>query len=335
MDGTGSATMIRLRGVGKTYDDGTVAVQQLDLEVKRGELVCLVGPSGCGKSTTLKMINRLIEPTSGSIEIDGHDVTGQDPVQLRRGIGYVIQQVGLFPHQKIVSNVMTVPLLYGEPKAKARQRALELLELVGLDPATYADRYPHQLSGGQQQRVGVARALAANPPVLLMDEPFGAVDPIVRLRLQDEFVRLHEELGVTVVFVTHDIDEAVRLGDRVAVFAAGGRLAQYDTPARLLGRPADDFVADFVGSTSGLRRLSVIPLDPAHVEPLDGVRTGDLDAVIDADTTLGDALAVLLREDRGLVGVKQGAQFVGVLTPNGVHRALRAALADMQAAEVS
>jgi len=322
--------MIRLRGVGKTYDDGTVAVQQLDLDVGRGELVCLVGPSGCGKSTTLKMINRLIEPTTGTIEIDGQDVTGQDPVELRRGIGYVIQQVGLFPHQKIITNVMTVPLLYGESKAKARQRAGELLELVGLDPATYADRYPHQLSGGQQQRVGVARALAANPPVLLMDEPFGAVDPVVRLRLQDEFLRLHDELGVTVVFVTHDIDEAVRLGDRVAIFAAGGRLAQYDTPARLLGRPADDFVADFVGSTSGLRRLQVIPLDPAHVEPLDGVRTGDLDAVIDVDnTTLGDALAVLLREDRGLVGVKQGVRFVGVLTPNGVHRALRAALADM------
>lgn len=336
MDGTGSdpmtRPMIRLSGVGKTYDDGTVAVQQLDLEVQRGELVCLVGPSGCGKSTTLKMINRLIEPTTGSIEIDGQDVTGQDPVEMRRGIGYVIQQVGLFPHQKIIQNVMTVPLLYGESKAKARQRATELLELVGLDPATYADRYPHQLSGGQQQRVGVARALAANPPVLLMDEPFGAVDPIVRLRLQDEFLRLQDELGVTVVFVTHDIDEAVRLGDRVAVFATGGRLAQYDTPARLLGRPADDFVADFVGSTSGLRRLTVIPLDPAHVEPLDGVRTGDLDAVIDTDTTLGDALAVLLREDRGLVGVKQGAQFVGVLTPNGVHRALRAALAEMAAA---
>lgn len=321
--------MIRLSGVGKTYDDGTVAVQQLDLEVGRGELVCLVGPSGCGKSTTLKMINRLIEPTSGRIEIDGQDVTGQDPVRLRRGIGYVIQQVGLFPHQKIVTNVMTVPLLYGEPKARARQRATELLDLVGLDPATYADRYPHQLSGGQQQRVGVARALAANPPVLLMDEPFGAVDPLVRLRLQDEFLRLHRELDVTVVFVTHDIDEAVRLGDRVAVFAAGGRLAQYDTPARLLGRPADDFVADFVGSTTGLRRLAVIPLDPAHVEPLDGVRTGDLDAVIDVDTTLGEALAVLMREDRGLIGVKQGAQFVGVLTPNGVHRALRAALAEM------
>ena len=336
MDGTPSADstpMIRLSGVGKTYDDGTVAVQELDLVVERGELVCLVGPSGCGKSTTLKMINRLIEPTSGRIEIDGVDVTDRDPVELRRSIGYVIQQVGLFPHQKIITNVMTVPLLYGESKSTARERARELLDLVGLDPATYADRYPHQLSGGQQQRVGVARALAANPPVLLMDEPFGAVDPLVRTRLQDEFLRLQDELGVTVVFVTHDIDEAVRLGDRVAVFATGGRLAQYDSPARLLGRPSDDFVSDFVGSTSGLRRLAVIPLDPAHVEPLDGVRAGDLDAAIDVDdTSLGEALAVLLREDRGLIGVKRGTQFVGVLTPNGIHRALRAALAEMAAA---
>ena len=342
MDGTRSAAqdqatqpMIRLSGVGKTYDDGTVAVHEVDLVVNRGELVTLVGPSGCGKSTTLKMINRLIEPTTGTIEIDGQDVLEQDPVKLRRGIGYVIQQVGLFPHQKILTNVMTVPLLYGEPKATARDRAEELMELVGLDPATYADRYPHQLSGGQQQRVGVARALAAHPPVLLMDEPFGAVDPVVRLRLQDEFLRLHDELGITVVLVTHDIDEAVRLGDRVAIFAAGGRLAQYDTPARVLGRPADDFVADFVGSTSGLRRLDVIALDPAHVEPLDGVRAGDLGAAIDLDTTLGDAMAVLMREDRGLVGVKQGAQFVGVLTPNGVHRALRAALAEMAQAEAA
>src|SRR4051794_13141411 len=203
MDGTGSAAadpMIRLSRVGKTYADGTVAVQELDLDVRRGELVCLVGPSGCGKSTTLKMINRLIEPTTGTIEIDGRDVTRQDPVQLRRGIGYVIQQVGLFPHQKVLANVMTVPLLYGESRGTARQRARELLDLVGLDPATYADKYPHQLSGGQQQRVAVARALAANPPVVLMDEPFGAVDPIVRLRLQDEFLRLQDELGVTVVF---------------------------------------------------------------------------------------------------------------------------------------
>jgi osmoprotectant transport system ATP-binding protein len=332
MDVTGSAepeVMIRLSGVGKTYDDGTVAVQALDLAIDRGELVVLVGPSGCGKSTTLKMINRLIEPTTGAIEIDGEDVTRKDPVKLRRGIGYVIQQVGLFPHQKIINNVMTVPLLYGESRATARERARELLELVGLDPATYADRYPSQLSGGQQQRVGVARALAAKPPVLLMDEPFGAVDPLVRLRLQDEFLRLQRELGVTVVFVTHDIDEAVRLGDRVAVFATGGRLAQYDTPARLLGRPADDFVAEFVGSTSGLRRLDVTPLDPAHLEPLDGVSAGDLGAAIDVDSTLGHALAVLLRDDAGLVGVRDGARFVGVLTANGIHRALRAALAEM------
>ena len=320
--------MIRLSGVGKTYDDGTVAVGELDLEVARGELVCLVGPSGCGKSTTLKMINRLIEPTTGTIEIDGRDVTDQNPVELRRGIGYVIQQVGLFPHQKIVTNVMTVPLLYGESKARARERAHELMEMVGLDPATYADRYPHQLSGGEQQRVGVARALAADPPVLLMDEPFGAVDPVVRVRLQDEFLRLQHELGKTVVLVTHDIDEAVRMGDRVAIFAQGGRLAQYATPADLLGRPADDFVADFVGSTRGLRRLAVTPIDPAHLEPLDGVRTGDLGAAIDVDSTLEHALAVLLSEDKPMVAVKQGAQFVGVLTPNGIHQALRASLAE-------
>ncbi|GAB3761840.1 osmoprotectant transport system ATP-binding protein [Nocardioides ginsengisegetis] len=320
--------MIRLAGVGKTYDDGTVAVQSLDLDVEAGELVVLVGPSGCGKSTTLKMINRLIEPTTGSIEIDGRDVTRVDPVKLRRGIGYVIQQVGLFPHQRILTNVMTVPLLYGESKATARARAEELMALVGLDPATYADRFPHQLSGGQRQRVGVARALAADPPVLLMDEPFGAVDPIVRVRLQDEFLRLQRDLGKTVVLVTHDIDEAVKMGDRVAVFAAGGRLAQYATPAELLGRPADDFVADFVGSTRGLRRLAVTPIDPAHLEPLDGVSMGDLGAAIDVSSTLEEALAVLLRDDKAVVGVKQGAQFVGVLTPNGIHRALRASLAD-------
>jgi osmoprotectant transport system ATP-binding protein len=325
-DDTKRPTMIRLTGVGKTYPDGTVAVHELDLDVAAGELVVLVGPSGCGKSTTLKMINRLIEPSTGTIEIDGQDVTGQDPVRLRRGIGYVIQQIGLFPHQKVETNVMTVPLLYGETKARARERAHELMEMVGLDVATFADRYPHQLSGGQRQRVGVARALAADPPVLLMDEPFGAVDPVVRVRLQDEFLRLQRELGKTVVLVTHDIDEAVRMGDRVAVFAEGGRLAQSATPAELLGRPADDFVADFVGSTRGLRRLTVTPIDPAHLEPLDGVSTGDLGAAIDVDSTLEEALAVMLRDDRPMVGVKDGARFVGVLTPNGVHRALRASL---------
>jgi len=201
--------MIRLDGVGKTYPDGTVAVQSLSLDVPRGTTVCLVGPSGCGKSTTLKMVNRLIEPTSGSIYLDGEDVTHTDPVALRRRIGYVIQQVGLFPHQKIRANVATVPVLVGWDRRRANARAEELLAMVGLDPSLYADRYPHQLSGGEQQRVGVARALAADPPVLLMDEPFGAVDPIVRGRLQDEFARLARDLDKTVMFVTHDIDEAV------------------------------------------------------------------------------------------------------------------------------
>src|SRR4051812_24758620 len=300
--GDGSASgmpgtpMIRLEGVGKTYEDGTVAVQSLDLDVPRHALVVLVGPSGCGKSTTLKMVNRLIEPTSGRILLDGQDVTRGDPVALRRGIGYVIQQVGLFPHQDIATNVATVPSLLGWDKQKAHARALELLELVGLDPAVFAKRYPHQLSGGQRQRVGVARALAADPPVLLMDEPFGAVDPVIRGRLQDEFLRLQRELGKTVVMVTHDIDEAVKMGDRVAVFAAGGRLAQYDVPAAVLGAPADDFVAEFVGGGRGMRRLSVTAIDPARLEPLDGVAASELAGTIDVGATLEDAMALLLRE---------------------------------------
>ena len=323
--GSASDTMIQLTGVGKTYPDGTVAVHELDLDVRRGEMVCLVGPSGCGKSTTLKMINRLIEPTTGRIWLDGKDVTDVDPVELRRGIGYVIQQIGLFPHQRIEQNVMTVPLLYGESKTTARERAHELLSTVGLDPEQYARRYPHELSGGQRQRVGVARALAADPPVLLMDEPFGAVDPVVRGRLQDEFRRLQDELGKTVVLVTHDIDEAIRMGDRVAVFEAGGRLAQYATPAELLAHPADDRVADFVGS-GGLRTLRVTRLREDHLEPLDGVRGGELGAAIDLDSSLEEALAALLRDDKPMIGVKKGAQFVGVLTPAGVHRALRESL---------
>ena len=220
--------MIRLRGLGKTYPDGTVAVQELDLDVPRGSVVCLVGPSGCGKSTTLKMVNRLIEPTSGTITIAGRDAGQVDPVEMRRHIGYVIQQIGLFPHQTIRTNVATVPSLLGWDKRRTNERADELMSLVGLEPSVYGDRYPDQLSGGQRQRVGVARALAADPPVLLMDEPFGAVDPINREKLQDEFLRLQRELHKTVMLVTHDIEEAVKLGDRVAVFAPGGRLVQYD-----------------------------------------------------------------------------------------------------------
>ena len=259
--------MIRLDGVSKRYDDGTVAVQGLDLAVPTGDLVTLVGPSGCGKTTILKMVNRLIQPTSGRIVIDGEDVTDVDQVQLRRRIGYVIQTAGLFPHRTILENVVTVPSLLRWAKGRTRSRGLELLELVGLDPDTYAHRYPHQLSGGQQQRVGVARALAADPPVLLMDEPFGAVDPVVRERLQDEFLRLQREVRKTIVFVTHDLDEAVRLGDRIAVFSQGGHLEQYDAPATVLGEPATPFVADFVGSDRGLKRLSVTTIaadDLAH-----------------------------------------------------------------------
>src|SRR3954454_24489167 len=329
--GTGQ-TMIRLSGVGKTYPDGTVAVHELDLDVSAGELVVLVGPSGCGKSTTLKMINRLIEPTTGTIEIDGKDVTRTDPVKLRRGIGYVIQQIGLFPHQKIITNVMTVPLLYGESHHVARQRADELMELVGLDPAQYGDRYPAQLSGGQRQRVGVARALAADPPVLLMDEPFGAVDPVVRGRLQDEFLRLQRDLGKTVMLVTHDIGEGVRLGDRVAVFATGGRLAQYDVPAEILGRPAGGFVSEFVGASRGLRRLAVTPIDPADLEPADGV---EVRQSVDVTVSLEDALATMMRHDEGRVAVTRDGRPVGVLTPNAVHKALRRSVADSEAEEAS
>jgi osmoprotectant transport system ATP-binding protein len=263
---TAPADMIRLEGLGKRYDDGTVAVESLDLVVPEGELVCLVGPSGCGKTTTLKMINRLIEPTSGRIVLDGDDVTRVDPVRLRRRIGYVIQQVGLFPHQSIADNVATVPRLLGWDKKRSRARAGELLELVGLDPATYGDRYPAQLSGGQRQRVGVARALAADPPVLLMDEPFSAIDPIARDRLQGEFLRVQQEVRKTIVFVTHDIDEAVRLADRIAVFKQGGRLEQYDTPATILGTPASPFVADFVGAERGLRRLAVTGISSEDIE---------------------------------------------------------------------
>jgi osmoprotectant transport system ATP-binding protein len=320
--------MIRLDGVGKTFADGTVAVEALDLDVPRGAVVTLVGPSGCGKSTTLKMVNRLIEPTSGRIFLDGTDVTDADPVELRRGIGYVIQQVGLFPHQTIATNVATVPSLLGWSKADARARALELMDLVGLDPDVFADRFPHQLSGGQRQRVGVARALAADPPVLLMDEPFGAVDPVVRARLQDEFLRLQRELGKTVLLVTHDIDEAVKMGDQVAVFAAGGRLAQYDEPAAILGAPADEFVSEFVGGSRGLRRLSVTPIDPSYLEPMDGVTASSLAGTVDASAMLEDVLALAMREDKELVGVTDGTRFLGVLTPNGVHRMLRASVAE-------
>ena len=234
------------------------AVEDLTLEVPAGKVCVLVGPSGCGKTTSLKMVNRLIEPTSGRILVGDTDVLRRDVIELRRGIGYVIQQVGLFPHQTVAENVATVPRLLGWDEAKRRSRAEELLRLVGLEPARYASRYPSALSGGERQRVGVARALAADPPVLLMDEPFGAVDPIVRERLQNELLNLQEQLAKTILFVTHDIDEAIKMGDLVAVMQVGGRLAQFGTPDEVLANPADDFVARFVGADRGLKRLALL-----------------------------------------------------------------------------
>ena len=247
--------MIRFDRVTKQFPDGTTAVDELELTAPTGQITVLVGPSGCGKTTSLRMVNRMIEPTSGAILLDGANVADLKAAELRRGMGYVIQHAGLFPHKTIVDNVGTVPALLGWTKKKARERSMELLERVGLD-TTLANRYPSQLSGGQQQRVGVARALAADPPVMLMDEPFSAVDPVVREQLQDEFLRLQSELGKTIIFVTHDIDEAIKLGDQVAVLRVGGRLAQVAAPEYLLTHPRDDFVADFVGRDRGYRALS-------------------------------------------------------------------------------
>jgi osmoprotectant transport system ATP-binding protein len=265
--------MIRFDSVTKTYPDGTVAVDNLSFTAPSGKITVLVGPSGCGKTTSLRMINRMIEPTSGKIWIDDRDHSTTSPTELRRGIGYVIQHAGLFPHRTILDNVATVPLLLGQSKSAARARALELLERVGL-PTSFAKRYPAQLSGGQQQRVGVARALAADPPVMLMDEPFSAVDPVVREQLQNEFLRLQSEISKTIVFVTHDIDEAIKLGDQVAVLRVGGKLAQLATPADLLSNPVDDFVAGFVGRDRGYRALGFEPVVGLQLDPESTVRLG-------------------------------------------------------------
>jgi osmoprotectant transport system ATP-binding protein len=267
------ATVV-FESVSKRYEGGAVALDDLSFEVPAGAICALVGPSGGGKTTALKCVNRLVDPTSGRIRVDGRDVMSVEPVSLRRGIGYVIQQVGLFPHWTVGQNVATVPALVGWPPARIRERVRELLELVGLDPARYTDRYPAQLSGGERQRVGVARALAAEPPVMLMDEPFGAVDPIVRERLQDEFLRIHDRIGMTVLFVTHDIDEAIKMGQRVAVIQ-GGHLVQYASPADLLDKPANDFVARFVGADRGLKRLALIAVGDMPLRKVRTVREGD------------------------------------------------------------
>ncbi|WP_030199696.1 ABC transporter ATP-binding protein [Streptomyces sp. NRRL S-87] len=320
--------MIRFEHVTKRYDDGTTAVEDLSFEVAEGELVTLVGPSGCGKTTTMKMVNRLVEPTSGRVLIDGRDVAGTDPVELRRRIGYVIQQVGLFPHKTVLENTATVPRLLGTPKAKARERAAELLELVGLDPAVHGGRFPDQLSGGQRQRVGVARALAADPPVLLMDEPFGAVDPVVRERLQNEFLALQRTVGKTILLVTHDLEEAVRLGDRIAVYGHS-TIEQFAPPATVLAAPATPYVADFVGADRGLKRLAVTRVERADLEPVpDGAELPH--ARLPLGASLREALALLLQQDAGRIAVTAAEDgpdgaVLGVLTPAAVHRALRRA----------
>ncbi len=293
---------IRLLGVTKTFPGSAdPAVAPLDLDIDRGEVVVLIGPSGCGKTTTLRMINRLIEPTGGTIFIEGVDIRDQPVTDLRRGIGYVIQQVGLFPHRTIAQNIATVPKLLGWDKERTSQRVDELTELVGLE-RQMLDRYPPELSGGQQQRVGVARALAADPPVLLMDEPFGAVDPIVRARLQDELAALQQRVHKTIVLVTHDIDEAIRLGDRVALMNVGGTLEQYAPPDEILAQPANEFVERFLGAERSLKRLSLSTV-------------ADLDLRDDATVAAGDSIEiahkVLAGNGSSWVGVVDDGRFLG------------------------
>jgi osmoprotectant transport system ATP-binding protein len=369
--------MIRFEEVSKRYANGVYAVQDLTLEVGAGELCVLVGPSGGGKTTILRMVNRLVEPSSGRILVDDHDIAGVDPVELRRRTGYVIQQSGLFPHLKVADNVGAVPRLLGWDRGRIQARVNELLELVGLDPGTYANRYPHELSGGQAQRVGVARALAGDPPVLLMDEPFGAVDPIARDRLQQEFLSLQAQLHKTILMVTHDVDEAVIMGDRIAVLSQGGVLEQHDTPAELLAHPATSFVADFIGADRGLRRLAVTPIEvsdlymPPVVTPRNTVaealsatsaagthwaavvdeggrllgwiepgrvpdgqsgRVGDgalarymrpVEAHVPIEASLKTAFAEMLQHDAAWVAVVDKDRYLGVLTPDTLHAALR------------
>jgi osmoprotectant transport system ATP-binding protein len=313
--------VIRYEEATKRYGAGGPALDGLTLEIAAGETCVLVGPSGGGKTTALKMVNRLVEPTSGRVLIDGRDVATTDPVPLRRGIGYVIQQVGLFPHLDVAANVATVPRLLGWDRRRIDERVDELLDLVGLEPTTYRHRRPDELSGGQRQRVGVARALAADPPVLLMDEPFGAVDPVTRSRLQDEFLRLQQTLRRTVVLVTHDIDEALRLGDRLAVLATGGRLEQYGTPAEVLARPATPFVADFVGAGRTLRRLDLLSAADALTPP-ESAAGGGGPAVTSA-ATLADVMAALLTGDAPAVRVEDDGTALGVITLDSIRAALR------------
>jgi osmoprotectant transport system ATP-binding protein len=297
---TGGARIL-LDGVTKKYvGQEQPAVDNISMEIPAGEIVMLVGPSGCGKTTTMKMINRLIEPTSGRILIGDDDVTKRNPDELRRHIGYVIQGAGLFPHLTVGDNIAIVPRLLKWDKKRIAARVDELLDLVSLDPGQYRTRYPRELSGGQQQRVGVARALAADPPVLLMDEPFGAVDPITRQRLQDELLRLQDELRKTIVFVTHDFDEAVKLGDRIAILQAGSKIVQYDAPERILAEPADDFVRGFVGAGAALKQLTLTRVRDVDLHEAAVARVGGdpAEAVRSARALDREHVIVLDEQDR-------------------------------------
>ena len=342
-----SGVELEFRHVSKRYPSGSgPAVEDLSFSVPAGQICVLVGPSGCGKTTSLKMVNRLIEPTAGEILIGGANVLDRDVIELRRGIGYVIQQVGLLPHLTVGQNVTVVPRLLGWSAERQQQRARELLGLVGLKPETYRDRYPAQLSGGERQRVGVARALAADPPLMLMDEPFGAVDPIARERLQNEFLRLQEQLAKTIVFVTHDIDEAIKMGDLVAVMRLGGHLAQFAPPAEILANPASDFVARFVGADRGLKRLSLTTLRDLELRPAIVARAGDAAAEARA-RILADPFPYLLLVDavnRPIGWLNQGnVPQTGTLTEDmaeaespvlGLRTTLKDALSQLLAADV-
>ena len=306
--------MIKFDHVGKRFGD-SIAVHDLSFEVQEGEIVMLLGPSGCGKTTSLKMINRLIEHTSGTITVDGKDISEVEAVQLRRSIGYVIQQSGLFPHMNIADNIGTVPRLLGWKKKRIAERVGELMDLVGLEQS-YARRLPSELSGGQQQRVGVARALAADPPVLLMDEPFGALDPITRQRLQEELRRLQGVVRKTIIFVTHDVEEAVTVGDRIAMLNVGGVLEQFDTPEKLLGHPVNEFVADFMGRDRQLRRLSLLKVGQAPLSPNGRPHEGL--PVVSPDDDLRTALDRLLATGRQELLVEEGDRHLGLLTLDAI-----------------
>jgi osmoprotectant transport system ATP-binding protein len=316
--------VIRLENVSKQFPGGSNAVRDLSLDIADAQTCVLIGPSGCGKTTTLRMINRLIDPDGGRILVDGEDTRGVDPPALRLRMGYVIQQTGLFPHMTVGDNVGTVPRLWKWDHARIKKRVDELLTLVGLDPGVYRDRYPHQLSGGQRQRVGFARALGADPPILLMDEPFGAVDRITRERLQHEFINIQRTLSKTVVFVTHDIDEAVMVGDRICLMKMQAEVAQYDTPERILTQPASEYVAEFLGRERLVRRMSVVRI---HAQTLDHREKGPApgEPRIALTSTLTEAFAAALTSPTERAAVFDGDRYVGAFTATSLLESLRRA----------